>query len=360
MKRLKKITLLTIAGANIASAIILLLVGYSDRLDPTVFPLLSIVGLSYPVFLLLNFLFLLFWLFFKKRYALIPFMGFLFAFQPTRNYIPINILHTPPEGSLKVVSFNVWMFLGWNAENKNPTLDYIARQRADILCLQEAEVDGGRDKEVQAFMNKLYMYNDTSQRVGGGDVLAVYSRFPIIRHERIAYPSFSNHSAAFYLKIGGDTVIVINNHLESIRLTRSDKQGFHDIVKGRADAETAEAETKRLADKLAEASKKRAPQARAVARFVEKNKGKSIILCGDFNDSPISYARRTVARRLKDCYVACGNGAGISYHHNGFYVRIDNIMCSDDFTPYVCKVDKSVNSSDHYPIYCILKKDTKR
>ena len=82
MKRLKKITLLTIAGANIASAIILLLVGYSDRLDPTVFPLLSIVGLSYPVFLLLNFLFLLFWLFFKKRYALIPFMGFLFAFQP--------------------------------------------------------------------------------------------------------------------------------------------------------------------------------------------------------------------------------------------------------------------------------------
>ena len=83
-----------------------------------------------------------------------------------------------------------------------------------------------------------------------------------------------------------------------------------------------------------------------------------MILCGDFNDSPISYAHRTLDKVLTDCYVATGNGPGISYHHNAIFVRIDNIMCSSHWTPYGCKVDRSARHSDHYPIYCWLKRKT--
>jgi len=73
----------------------------------------------------------------------------------------------------------------------------------------------------------------------------------------------------------------------------------------------------------------------------------------------VSYVHRTIAKDLTDCYVATGNGPGISYHLNGFFVRIDNILCTDDFTPYRCHVDRSIKASDHYPIACWLKMSNK-
>ena len=35
---------------------------------------------------------------------------------------------------------------------------------------------------------------------------------------------------------------------------------------------------------------------------------------------------------------------------NGMYVRIDNVMCTDDLEPYSFHVDKKCNLSDHYPV----------
>ena len=96
IKKLKTFTLQTIAGANIVTIIVMLAMGYSDRLDPTSFPILSKGGLAFPVFLILNFAFLVFWIVFKTRWAIIPFAGFLLCYAPIRIYCPLNITHTPP------------------------------------------------------------------------------------------------------------------------------------------------------------------------------------------------------------------------------------------------------------------------
>ena len=74
----------------------------------------------------------------------------------------------------------------------------------------------------------------------------------------------------------------------------------------------------------------------------------------------LSHAHCTIAKDLTDCYIASGNGPGISYHRGGFFVRIDNIMCSDDWEPYECKVDDKIDVSDHYPIICKLKMRPKK
>ena len=66
-----------------------------------------------------------------------------------------------------------------------------------------------------------------------------------------------------------------------------------------------------------------------------------------------------VAENLTDCYVSTGNGPGISYHMNGFFVRIDNILCSTDLEPCKCIVDRKIATSDHYPVVCWLKKGRK-
>ena len=90
-------------------------------------------------------------------------------------------------------------------------------------------------------------------------------------------------------------------------------------------------------------------------KYVAEHSRYPTILCGDFNDSPISYTRRVLAEELTDCYVATGRGIGLSYNQKGFFVRIDNMMCSGSFEPYKCTVDDKIAASDHYPIYCWLK-----
>ena len=65
IKQLKQFTLNLIAGANVATVLLMLATGYADRLYPPDHPLLSVLGLTFPVFLLLNLLFLLFWIIFK-------------------------------------------------------------------------------------------------------------------------------------------------------------------------------------------------------------------------------------------------------------------------------------------------------
>lgn len=360
LRKFKKFTLMMIAGANIVTVLIMLLIGYSDRLDPVEHTVLSSAGLAFPIFLIFNLGFLVFWVVFKWRYALIPVAGYLLCISPLRTYLPLNVPSAPPKGAIKVLSYNVWYFgSGKNYEHTNPIITYLARQQADIVCLQEANINDKGQAEADSLLRPIYPYCDTSNISGVNDMLTLYSKYPILKREDIKYSSKSNHSVAYYLKIDGDTVIVINNHLESIGLTPDDKSQFKSLVKGDLKRDSAENESKRLIDKLGEAAARRAPQAKAVAEFITRHKDKSIICVGDFNDSPISFTHHTIASKLTDCYTASGNGPGISYHQSGFYFRIDNILCSDDWEPYGCKVDNSIADSDHYPIICWLKKRPK-
>ena len=205
-------------------------------------------------------------------------------------------------------------------------------------------------------LNSIYPYHDIKEKTTIYDRLAIYSKYPIVRSERVMYPHSEDFSQACWVAMPGDTVLVVNNHFATTGLTEAQRQEFKSMLKGDLRTKQMPELGKSLMHKLGEYAKIRAPQVECVAQFVRKHKGQSIILCGDFNDSPISYARRCMAKELTDCYVASGNGPGISYHRNAFYVRIDNIMCSDDWQPLKCVVENKVKTSDHYPIFCLLQK----
>lgn len=359
-RNLKKLTVQIVAGANIATIVLMLLVGYSDRVDPVDHPVIANFGLTFPFFLLANTAFLVFWAFFSIRRTIIPIVGFVMCYGPTRVYCPLNISRNAPDSTVKVMSYNVWMFAsGHNPDGPAQITSYILRENPDILCMEECGVGEPHRSYVSSTLGRVYQYSDTSvMGAGFQDEIDIYTKYPILKKERIPYRSSKNHSVAFYLKMGLDTVVVVANHFESTGLSTEEKKSFKTMMKGELGGGEVKRESKRLIDKLAEASRTRAPQAEAVAGYVRrcKERGLSVILCGDFNDCPISYVRRTVARELNDCYVESATGPGISYHYNAFYVRIDNIMCSDDWVPYECKVDDSIKTSDHYPIVCKLKK----
>jgi endonuclease/exonuclease/phosphatase family metal-dependent hydrolase len=344
-------------------ALLMLLVGYSDRFNPEAFPMLACLGLFFPFALVANMLFVPIWIFVKWQRLWIPIIAFVLAYVPIRTFIPINFpsVSQPPEDCIKVVSYNVCGFGGnWKYEHAVDTVaSYLQRMDADIVCLQEDR--GGKGGSGFDKMKELYPYNDTIHFSNDAifNSVGIHTRYPIIRKERLANASRSNGSIAYYLQVDSDTVLIINNHLEATHLTKDERERYQDMLKGEVERDSAETEFLAMMKKLAVHMADRAVQARTVNEYVETHSQYPIILCGDFNDTPISYAYHTVAGSLTDCFVSVGCGFGISFNLKGFNLRIDHMMCSDFFEPIHCFVDSKMDASDHYPVVCWLKKASK-
>lgn len=358
IKQIKSFVVNLIAGANFATILLMVLAGYSDRLNPEQHPILSVLGMTFPVFLLVNLLFLFLWLTIKWKKAWIPIAGFAAAYVPITLFMPVNMRQEVPEGAIKLISYNVCTYGGnYKYENGFDTVfGYLERQKADIVCLQE-DVDSWR-RYVFIKYAKIYPYNDTTMLHNNAftyNCVGIHTRFPIIRKERIWYPSNTNGSVAYYLNTGKDTLLVINNHLEGTHLSESERNNYKRMLRGKMERDTAKAESMFLIEKLGNNNAKRAVQADIVHRYIEEHRQYPTIVCGDFNDTPISYARRTIAQGLTDCFQTTGRGLGLSYNQKGFYFRIDHILCSPDLQPYNCQVDDEMDASDHYPIICHLK-----
>lgn len=343
-----------IVGANVATIVLMLLVGYSDRLDPTVHPMLSCLGLIFPIFLLLNLCFLIFWSLFSLKRTIVPIAGFLIAYSPVRTYFPLNF-GEKEKPNLKMVSYNTG---GCSVDEKGVrggglkgALDYIQRSDVDIACLQEVTLS----EKTREMLGNRFPYSASLYFRYSDSGVTLLSKYPIIRKEVIEFEKGSTQSAAFFVDVNGTEVIFVNNHLESTRLSLEERNDFENMVHGGTKSSTVRDESKRLLVKLGERNAVRARQVKALSRFLAEHEGTSVILCGDFNDSPISYPHYAMSRRLTDCFRESGNGLGWTFFRNAIHVRIDHIFCSSHFVPCMCKVDTKVTSSDHYPLLCSLK-----
>ena len=139
IKQLKAFTINIIAGANLATVLLMLASGYADHIHPTEHQMLSNLGMLFPFFLLANLLFVFFWLTFKWKKLWIPILGYALAFIPLCIYMPLNTTQDVPEGTIKIISYNVCQYGGnYKYENGFDTVfNYLKRQQPDIVCLQE-------------------------------------------------------------------------------------------------------------------------------------------------------------------------------------------------------------------------------
>ena len=328
-----------ILAVNIFFISLLLLTAYSPHIKPVAHPVESCLGLTFPIFLVINICFLIFWLIIQKyKFALFPLVALLICYSQIRTYLPVNF-HTSklPEDSFKVLSYNIMGFDGAvKKDGENLILNYLKNSGADILCLQEYQTVESPHHLTQKDVDKAlkdYPYHKI-QLVGSGkghtNRIACYSKYPILSSRKLDYASEYNGSVVYELKMGQDTVMLIKEKVKS---------GMRLLIR-----------------KLAEASAIRAPQADSIAQEIASSRHPYIIACGDFNDTPISYAHRVIGKELNDAFTKSGRGLGISYNQNKFYFRIDNILTSKNLKPYNCTVDRSIKESDHYPIWCYLKK----
>ena len=352
------------------SIILVLLLGasaYSDFISPEKYILFAYLGLAFPILLFANICFLAYWLLTKKwLLALILIAAFAICWKPLSVFCPLHLKTQilPQEDVIKVLSYNVMSFAYKNhtKESPNKVIQYIAESNADIVCLQEYMVssrsnlmnsgDVAKALPMYPYIAEIFFSSPNNSRYKYG--LAVLSKFPITNSRRIPFPSVYNGSSIHEINVRGKKVIVVNNHLESFKLTAEDRSKYSEIIT-HASLESFDDLRGSIQQKLGQAFRIRAKQAETITGEIQKTNGYYTIACGDFNDTPISYAHRTVQGLLVDAYAESGFGMGISYNQNFFFFRIDHIFHSTSMEAYNCHVDTRVKMSDHYPIYCYLK-----
>ncbi|MDD2797739.1 MAG: endonuclease/exonuclease/phosphatase family protein [Bacteroidales bacterium] len=345
---------------NVAVFLALMFSTFSDRISPEKGMFFPYFGLAFPVIFIFNLVFLFYWIIRLRKYVLLSVLGLIISWHQISVYFPIHKqTKEVPVGAIKILSYNVRAFnyVSHTEDTPNPTIQYILDQDADIVCLQEfgwSKNEGYLDRKtiLKAFEKYPYFkFTISSANNWHAEGLACFSKYPILSSHKLNFKSKYNGSAYYCIKIGDRKIDLINNHLESNKFT-SDDIGVYKKVFKDFNPNHLEDFNDIVIRKMDQAFKYRAKQAQVVAEEIKKCQH-DLIVVGDFNDSPISYAYHTVSKNLDDAFVDTGFGPGISYNENRFYFRIDNILHSPSIKAYNCKVDR-IRLSDHFPISCYV------
>ena len=338
--------------------------------EQNTFPLFF--GLFFPYLAIINGAFIVFWLFrLKWKFAIIPVVAMLFFLGELRvTFSFFKFSPDIPENAteIKVLTYNVYYFTLFKKDCS--VLDYIADSGADIVCLQEfgffeTSKEHLSRAQLESKMTPAYPYQSfhLSERSDGRMIgLAVYSKHPIVNNDTFLKDALRTLplSRRMYadIKIGNDTLRVFNAYFKSNQLTNNDKTALFEAA-DKFETSALDSIAITLSSKLGMAAKIRSIQAQHIAGQIA-NSPFPVIVCGDFNDVPVSYTYSTVSKGLQDAFRGSGAGMGITFHEQLIRVRIDNLLHSKDIISSNYKIDK-VKYSDHYPVQASfwLKKHNK-
>lgn len=365
-RRRQQLRIILQAGAIIGNSLLataLLSAAYGGIINPVTTPSGAIIAMAFPIMLLLTITVAVINLIWMRRMAIINGIALLLCAGPIYTFCPLNIFRQSEksivesgEQTLKILSFNVfnlYNFSDGNSPDGNQTIDYIFQEDADIVLCQEAagiltpgnpQVD---DRHLEALLGR-YPYVTANERG-----MALLSKYPFQQID-VDFSDKENLDLCRYdLSVDGRTIHIFNVHMQSIGLTTHDKELYRHITEGEASGEMKEIRSGIIA-KLSAAFRSRAAQAADVRRAIDATNG-TVLLCGDFNDIPGSYATRVVAGDdMTDAYRHAGLGPAITYHADRLYFRIDHMFYRGEIEALRTWTG-DCQSSDHYPIIAIFR-----
>ncbi|GHT71774.1 endonuclease [Bacteroidia bacterium] len=366
MNKLKEIGKWILLAINVIALSFFVLSAYSNRISPDFSVFFSYLGMIFPfIFVAIVFL-LIIWLVARKwKWCIVFLFVILICSGSISTYFPIHFKTKKiPENCIKLLTYNVMKFehLQFHSGKKtNAVLQYIVNSKADIICLQEyAFMKSGnllKENDIKKVLKSYPYFKQLKLDQSGNkefNGMAIFSKFPILSFKEIPFESRYNGSFLVELDIHGKKTTLINNHLESNKLSMEEREEYYGLTK-EFDSQKLEILRSKITKRLTPAFKDRAKQADIVSEYIANNKNPYIIVCGDFNDTPISYSRYKIKGNLRDAFVDTGCGLGISYNSHRFLFRIDYILHSKNIKAYNCTVDKSIRNSDHYPVWTYLQ-----
>ena len=369
---MKKLFYLVMIVINVIVAVSLLLAYLCVVVHPITIWWIGFFGLAYLHLLVVNFCFVVFWLCtLKKKMFVISMAIILIGWPLLERNIQLFGKKLPENENqnwnLKVLSFNVQGFLQKERIQSDGTylnlFDFIRNEDADIICIQEFAVYSWNNKLNKENAHKhfdktpYYLIELTADGATGSHYqfgIATFSKHPIIRNKLIYTDGTSNACMYSDLLIGSDTVRLFNIHLKSVSFQNDEKRLLHNVLKRGYDRSDVRA-AKGILRQLSLSSFKRAEQVEILCSHIEQSPY-PVIICGDFNDPPISFSYQRVRGNRKDAFVEAGSGWSTTYHIGRIAsLRIDCILYSDDFKAYNYESPR-VLLSDHFPVMCRLVK----
>ncbi len=342
---------------NVALAASLLIAYLAVIINPAKIVLPALFGLAYPYLLLLNIIFMLAWGIKLKKEALISAIVILLGITHFNNFIQFG-KGKSGEADFSVTSYNVKVFNRWEEASKSEVqvIALLEQDIPDIICLQEFHPSYGISNVEYTFVDALdpdyyFHFKALDKSLNKSSGILTISKYPIINRGDIVHPKSGSLTIFSDITIGNDTVRVYNNHLQSFRLRRME-HSFLEEISGGSESQGVD-EILGLSKALKTGFSQRATQALAVQKHIVSSPH-PVIVCGDFNDTPVSFSYRKIRKGLDDAFVEAGRGAGFTYKDKYPPNRIDYILYSEEFSCEEFRINK-VNYSDHYPVRAYFK-----
>ncbi|WP_461598745.1 endonuclease/exonuclease/phosphatase family protein [Winogradskyella sp.] len=325
---------------NSLAAFFLLISYLLPYVPPKSFATLSVLSLGVPLLILLNIVFLFFWLLQVKKQMLLSlvvlvlgwkYLGSLYKFSSSE---PIE-----EPGNISVMSFNVRLFNKYNWKPNKTTrediLDFFLKESPDIICIQEYTRGTPINLEGYSDFNGRYTKN-----AKGGHT--IFSKFPIVNSGSLEFTNTGNNAVFADVVKDSDTIRIYNVHLQSAKINTE------------IDYLNSQYSRDEFLERVRVAFKAQQSQ---VELFLE-HKSKcpyKIIVAGDFNNTAYSYSYKEIlGDDLKDAFEKAGSGFGKSFDFKFFPLRIDFVLADKSFKVNGFKTYNEISLSDHYPIKAIL------
>ncbi len=336
----------------LVSAFLLLLCYFSVIVNPAKAWLISLFGLFFIPFVLLN-IFLLLWALRRMSKALlIPLLALIPSIMFIGRYFQFSSgAAEKGEDCIKIVTYNVGNFAMGNRpeydgdDRQEAALDsiisFLGSTGADVICLQEVFLPGRLD--VTSYLKKVFPEYSSAYYLlsGKNDIYGnvTLSRFPIVDRGHFDFSQSSNQAIYTDLQIDDSVIRVYNCHFESYSIS------IPRIAKALGRDEEIVRETE---EKMKKSIKKRPEQVDLVMSDISECPMESIVV-GDFNDTPMSYSYFRLMKGKKDSFVEAGKGFGATYSILWPLIRIDYVLYPKHFDAVSFEIPH-IGHSDHYPV----------
>ena len=323
---------------NSLAAVTLLLAYILPYVEPKRFAFVSVLSLTMPFLIIVNLLFVIYWLLKVRKQLLLSLIVLLIGFKHLGSLYKFTSSNQDVDtDNIVVMNYNVRLFnvFEWIPDiNAGKEIsEFINEKNPDIISMQDYRPD-------KALALKGYYKFES---LSGGKIIngqAIFSKFPIINKGTIEFPNTFNNAIFADVVKGKDTIRVYNVHLQSFKI---------DVSTDPLKKETSENLFKRVEDTFS--------LQQAQTELFLDHKAKSpykVIVCGDFNNTAYSYVYKEIRAGMKDAFVEAGNGFGRSFDFKFFPIRIDYIMVDDHFAVNTFKTF-DLRLSDHFPIMSRVK-----
>jgi endonuclease/exonuclease/phosphatase family metal-dependent hydrolase len=321
------------------------------------------LSLTVQLALLINFVFLLFYIFSGSWKFLLSLVVFIAGYRIMERTFKVRVFSEETrlaENQISMLSYNV-MYIGDGSapftEDKTLKIklaDDVVNLEADIKCLQELNnVPGDTKLNMIKRLSEqnpyyTYMHSEIDKNSMNGAVgLAIFSKYPIIDKEEVSWKINNNGLLRVDIKAGEDTIRVFNIQMKSmgIRVQKALTRNEHERTK----------ETRNILSQLKIGFEDRTLQVDQLVEMITESPY-PVLLAGDFNEVPYGYAYGRVRKMLSNSFEKKGLGFGFTYHKLPSFIRIDNLFFDQKkFKVLDFDTLRDYKLSDHYPIRAVYE-----